>query len=430
MLPSDEHLNKTLKQIAELIGPLSDLIRETEQFVRDIHFYWKKQGGQAVGKPRHSDRYLSDRLNAQGTPVRSLTPKLIGKTRLQPRDGNTLVSYFLLNWPKSGNDQNVTYEPLISKRQIDSLAAAVEEHLEPRKDSVADSSQSFPGEDVEGLIVRMYHESDALITVSPEHTLIVAHPRTELVGFRNLMNKLHEIDIREEKERPLIWILDLGWRIFDDLDSRMKFLNIASVATRFRALEVFKDPERDERWEWFRRRAIIVLLDWTRHPVPQARDFPRPEFSAAQVSLSEYKDAKPWLSEPNFRALYGKELEDIELRSFSVFYKDSAGSISSEVDSELRYFGYAQFSSDADHVELEARGLALPSPGENYDEAFRVVYAAAVHVLGLKSAPAEGIKISGENALKQLNYLGFSVLTLEDFFKRTFGGYRSEQENE
>ena len=33
-----------------------------------------------AGKPRHSDRYLDDLLRGQGTLIKSLTPKLVGRT--------------------------------------------------------------------------------------------------------------------------------------------------------------------------------------------------------------------------------------------------------------------------------------------------------------------------------------------------------------
>ena len=63
----------------------------------------------------------------------------------------------------------------------------------------------------------------------------------------------------------------------------------------------------------------------------------------------------------------------------------------------------------------KARGLELPSPGINYDNAFKVVYAAAVCKLNMDPVLLENLQIDGVVAVKQLNYLGYKVLNLDEF---------------
>jgi hypothetical protein len=64
---------------------------------------WKERGGFLSSKPRHSDRYLDDLLKLQGTPIRSLTPKLVGRTNLKPADAAVLVRLFLSHWEYVGD---------------------------------------------------------------------------------------------------------------------------------------------------------------------------------------------------------------------------------------------------------------------------------------------------------------------------------------
>src|SRR5215468_9290859 len=61
------------------------------EFVRELAQRWKDKGGHLSGKPRHSDRYLDDLLRWERTPIKSLTPKLVGRTNLKAEDAEVLV---------------------------------------------------------------------------------------------------------------------------------------------------------------------------------------------------------------------------------------------------------------------------------------------------------------------------------------------------
>ena len=82
-------------------------------FVLALGRLWKERGGTVAGKPRHSDRHLNELLKQRGTIVKSLTPKLAGKTKLKPDDATALLRLFLSHWnyvsPSESSIQSDTY---------------------------------------------------------------------------------------------------------------------------------------------------------------------------------------------------------------------------------------------------------------------------------------------------------------------------------
>jgi hypothetical protein len=91
---------ESFEELRKTIVDMADAATDPEQFVRDVHKGWKEAGGLLSGKPRHSDRFLDDRLKTAKTPVRSLTPKLVGKTRIKVDDAEKLLRFLLGNWPQ------------------------------------------------------------------------------------------------------------------------------------------------------------------------------------------------------------------------------------------------------------------------------------------------------------------------------------------
>src|SRR5215475_4446311 len=95
------NLPQPFETIAEFVA--ASPTDESVRFVLDLARRWKERGGTVAGKPRHSDRYLDDLLRGLGTPVRSLTPKLAGRTQLRPADAGVLVHLFLSHWDYIGD---------------------------------------------------------------------------------------------------------------------------------------------------------------------------------------------------------------------------------------------------------------------------------------------------------------------------------------
>lgn len=418
----------SFKKLSEKIKT-SDPDDAPDEFVREVHAAWKKEGGTLAGKPRHSDRYLFDQLRERGASVKSLTPKLTGKTRIRPKDGATLLHFFLSQWPfppKDGakgqaGEDDLSYRPLLPSSDVDAIADYISKQLSAEDipvDEVSHGSaivESLPGRISRDLNAELFAQCEVMIVVSTENSLIVATPKTELIGFRDTINRFWITEKEDEKKRPLIWVLDLGRQDFEDVNARAAFMNVQALMTRFKALRDFDERQSKERWEWLKSRVVIVLLD-TRHeeeiPLNRVR---RPFFLAHHVNLTAV--APLWLSLPRFRGLYGSNLERLDDRSFSVFYNSSEWEKSPD-DNEIRYVGHALFYlGPREKGDRQLRGIELPSPGQNYDEAFKTVYAAAMHKLGLPLPESADLHVGGKAAIEQLNYLGFLVLSLDDFLK-------------
>lgn len=430
-----ETLLAALHRIKDAVSDICDPGDSPDLFVRQLHRAWKEKGGIVAGKARHSDRFLDEKLKANNTPVRSLSPKLAGKTRIKPRDGRWLVDFFLLNWPlgtgvsadeeenRDGND--ALYKPLLPVPEIRAVSSFVATglgtpiHSQVSLDVAPNlTALSLPGEDIVEVLTSRFEDCLALLTVSAEQTLIVSQPNTELIGFREAIDKMWAIELADEKPRPLIWALDIGRKIFGDLESRMRYLNVHRLIVRFKALKDFRDdPSRRalERWTWLTSRAVIILLDTTNQEDVNLHRFKRPNFLAHHVAFTAVPQF--WLASPNFRALYGANLERLDHRNFSVFLNPSEAQLRADLNDDLRYYGYALFSPDSKKSEALARGLELPSPGWSYNEASKTVCTAAFHLLSLDNPLADQLSISGVEAVTQLRYLGFRVLNLENFME-------------
>ena len=270
-MANEGDLENALKTILTKMPQLASPAEQPAQFVRDLLRQWKEDGGKVAGKPRHSDRYLEDQLSAQGSRVRSLTPKLVGRTNINPADGSVLVCFVLSKWPVPGPDgEDIQYKPLLPKVEIDVIADYIEDRLEQPPSAIAaqpnesvdgGTKDELPGQPNAELITGLYKDCDALITVAPEQVFVAAGPKTELIGFRNLMDSLRKVEATDQKKRPLIWVLDLGGPSLEDLSTRRKYLNVQQLIVRFKALIHYKGPYSDEIVDWLNSRAAIVLLD-------------------------------------------------------------------------------------------------------------------------------------------------------------------------
>jgi hypothetical protein len=406
------------------------------EFVRDLAQRWKERGGFLSGKPRHSDRYLDDLLRWQGTPIRSLTPKLVGRTNLKAADADVLVRLFLSHWEYVGdpNSGEITarsvelYKPLLSVVEIEGVCGFVTERIaavgaEARNGAESATRLSMPGQDTIDIIATEFQEAAAYFTIGAGQTVLVGQPEMALIGFRNLMNRLWAIDKADSQERILVWTLDLGRQDFDDPESRLRFMNVESLISRFKALRRFKESVTEDRWDWLQSRAVIVLHD-TRSVQPAIPWLPA--FDPHHVLFSAVPPK--WVDAPEFIALYrgGR----VGQTNYTIFLRQSAeesldatkplDEISSPMRRSyaLRYFGHALLETD-ETGERQLRGLKLNAPGWSYVEALGTVFAAAAKTLGLRSASAElsidGMKIDPAHAIEKLRHHGFLLLRLDEF---------------
>ena len=307
---------------------LPEEVSDAQAYLRDLHKAWKIGGGISGGKPRHSDRFLTDQLKAQGKIVRSLTPKLAGNTRIKPQDAEILTQYFLAKWPKDGktDTEEITYSPLLPEEAIEELAEFIADELESPAAPApvrAQPATSLPGEEVAKLLSTLYAESDALFTVGTARALLpltsqnALRASIPLRGFRDLMNDFWEIEQNDGKPRPLIWVLDFGRQMFEDAESAQRYLSVQELVARIKALHLFDDRKREERLRWLESRALFVLLDTRFEQQIDMKGFRRPTFISHHVSFSAIP--AEWAKSSNFRALYGSEMERLGQRIFAVF---------------------------------------------------------------------------------------------------------------
>jgi hypothetical protein len=437
---SQEKILESLGKIREHV-PSLDPGDKPAQFVIDLARAWKERGGTVAGKPRHSDRYLDDLLRRLGTPVRSLTPKLAGRTQLRPADAGALVQLFLSHWDYSGDPSSEIgarsadlYTPLLTEPEIEGVCGFIEDRIlsfgpDSRSDAMVETATepSLPGANTGDLIMTEFQKSVAYFTIGAEQIVLVSRPELALIGFRNLMQRLWSIDRVDNKKRLLIWSLDLGRQDFDDVESRLRFMNVERLVSRFKALKRFKEADTEERWNWLQSRALIVLHD-SRSVRPKVSRLP--DFFPHHVLFSAIPPK--WFGTPEFVALYGGLGERVGQLTYTVFLRRSAAdqilqqtppnmsSLEADRNYELRYFGHALLKQD-DRDEQQPMGLSLIDPGRSYIEALGTVFVAAESILGLQSTPAElsidGLKIDPSHALEKLRHYGFQLLRLDEFLQ-------------
>ena len=432
---SHESILESLEKIRQFVS--ANPADRPAQFVLDLARAWKEKGGTVAGKPRHSDRYLDDLLRGLGTPVKSLTPKLAGRTQLRPADAGVLVHLFLSHWDYSGdpNSSEISarsadlYTPLLADAEIEAVCGYVENRIfsvgpEARNGVEQATESSLPGQDMYDLIEAEFQKSVALFTVGAGQTLLLPRPELALMGFRTLMNRFWAVDEADDEGRILIWTLDLGRQDFDDLESRLRFMNVEALISRFKALKQFKESVTEARWNWLRSRTLIVLHD-TRSGRPEVPWLPA--FDPHHVLFSAIPPR--WAASPEFHTLYGTER--VHETSYSIFLRKSGenalarGQLPNEVPSpvrekyELHYFGQAVLTDEKG--DRQPRALPLIEPGRSYTEALGTVFIAAIHVLGLRGAPADlsidGMKIDPAHAIEKLRHHGFRLLGLDEFMR-------------
>src|SRR5262249_36033154 len=167
---SHESILESLEKIRQFVS--SNPADRPAQFVLDLARIWKERGGTVAGKPRHSDRYLDDLLRGLGTPVRSLTPKLAGRTHLRPADAGVLVHLFLSHWDYVGDPNSSEigarsadqYTPLLAGTEIEAVCGYIENRIlsvgpEARNGTESVTVSSLPGQDANDLIAAEFQKS-------------------------------------------------------------------------------------------------------------------------------------------------------------------------------------------------------------------------------------------------------------------------------
>jgi hypothetical protein len=423
------------RDVLELLGIVAkyvstDPAEMPSRFVIELAQHWKGRGGLLAGKPRHSDRYLDNLLRERGTPIRSLTPKLAGRTQIRAGEAYDLVHLFLTHWDYvgalHGGDpaSEERYTPLLLPGEVEQVCAYVADRMAEASSDGRSASEAaaraIPGQDTYDLVAAEFRDAVAFFQIGAGQSLIVPPQQDPLVGFRDIMTRLWEIDSADGGGRLLIWTLDLGRRDFDDAESRVRFLNAQALVTRFKAIKELHEPRAEERWNWLLSRAVVVLHD-TRSFRPQIAWLP--SFDPNHVLFSAIPPL--WAESQEFQILYGTER--LRKTNYSIFLKRAPQNAAGRTDRpryQLNYFGHAVLNlDDKGDAEPRARTLELKPPGRSYVEALGTVCQAATRTLnmGTGNIPAQlsvdGMKIDSDGAMEKLQHHGFQVLRLDEFIK-------------
>jgi hypothetical protein len=421
-VPSQRDVAESLEVIAEFVS--ADPTDAPARFVIELAHKWKERGGLMVGKHRHSDRYLDALLRRRGRPVRSLTPKLNGRTLIKPNDAEELVRLFLTHWDYVGDPHSNEldrYEPLFAPAEIEEVCAYVADRIaEVGQEGRSALEQTaalppIPGQDMHDLLEAEFKEAVAYFQIGAGRSLLVTNPDEVYLGFRDIINRLWKIEAADRPARILIWTLDLGRQDFEDPESRLRFMNVQELIARFKVMKLFKDSRADvdERWRWLQSRAVVVLHD-TRSARPVTPYLP--SFDPNHVLFSAIPPL--WAETPEFQTLYGTQR--LRETNYSIFLKKkSEPSGKAERPAyALHYFGHALLKTD-DKGDPLPRTLKLTEPGRSYVEALGTVFQAAVRTLDMGNIPphlsVEGMRIDSGGAIEKLRHHGFHLLRLDDF---------------
>src|SRR5215472_7788727 len=331
------------------------------EFVRELAQRWKERGGHLSGKPRHSDRYLDDLLRWQSSLIRSLTPKLVGRTNLKPADADVLVRLFLSHWDYVGDPSSgeivgrSAYSPLLSDTEIEGVCKYVADRIsavgfETKSDGESVTASSLPGQDSFDLLANEFKEAAAHFQVSAGQSVLFDQGEKALAGFRKVMNGLWAVDRVDARGRILIWTVDLGRQDFEDPESRTRFWNVQALISRFKALKLFKESDTEARWNWLQSRTVIVLHDTlsVRPEVPRL-----PAFEPHHVLFNAIPPR--WAGSPEFLELYGHER--LQQTNYTIFLRPAAEELPKAMRRSdnislpehqayaLRYFGNALLRS-------------------------------------------------------------------------------------
>lgn len=367
--------------------------------------------------------------------VRSLEPKLAGRTNLGRGDAKILFELFLSRWHRG---ENIGEEKPYVSDGMNGLVEALLDTLYPkselnnsggillpdRRDRTAKQANKPIVQDLGPVFLGLFEESDALITVSRTRTISDSPDQIRL--FQCLIDDFRKIDDRKKRDRLLIWIVDLGRRHLD-VDALQALKNIESLAFQFRALALVDYPKNIERWNWLRNRAIILFgglrlaeIDSCYKiiglPIDEI-DLDIPWFNSGHLFLIDTPDR--WTSGNEFRLLYGEQLEDLGERAFSIHlriggWEESIYSQEGE-KAELRYFGLAPPDNNFEGGDgnRQRRLIELSPPSRRHNDAFWIAYSAASFRLG--GQHLVGIGDAQGNALAHLRHHNFAVLKVSEF---------------
>ncbi|MGH1480437.1 MAG: hypothetical protein ACRBM6_17200 [Geminicoccales bacterium] len=471
-----EKIAAALREIEEK-GSFPDCVTKVPgAFLWEFYKAWVNNGGQDSGKNRNSIRRMRDHWLSGDQEVKSLHPKLTGKVRISKDDAKSLMTLFLGRWKFAGvkeGDWVLTpdgYAPFPC-RDCEKLCEMLVDAMYPAGSDQARIGLQLPARSsdhqLEGIqnnwsaVANLYRTSDAVINFSRHKAALGETPAETMRFFWHLFKNFY--DTMKDKNPIFIWIIDIGGRQAEDEEAWAEFFNFEMLKAQFRSFATFDSADDDEsdqndaelkegqnsgirdaflrsltipgeshrekRWKWLCDHAVIIIQNLHQE---EFRELYREEDEGIdKIRLKDIgvtaENILPkmlphiWEQNRRFRGLYGSNI-DVADATLTAFFKqdgwDEVTSGSGEVN-DVRYFAHAltpKYSSSG-NTDLGSVTISreIDSPGEFYDEAFRIVYWASRRRLMRQSELGGGGEADWAIAIAYLRKQGFQILRLQEF---------------
>ncbi len=443
-------------------GRAPAFIRENPgQFLRDMYDVWHRQGGKEGGRWRNSIRKMRDEWLVGRNAVPSLHPKLMGRVKVTRSDARALIDLFLTRWRYGAGGDSLTSMtsdgyvgfPVRDRRPLrDALVGGLirsSEHTKgidlPEQRAERDSFEETKRRWVN--VEQVMRESDALITLSRHRIAVGGNTIETMTNFWHFLNHLYLNDQKaDEHNRIMIWVVDIGERVVEQNFSFDEYYNAGLLALQFKSFSCFdsiydddksdrplllprlriaEDIHRNHRWDWLSERTVIAVQNLRREEFDglyldqdEKGDAIRlKEIGVTAENILPNKTPREWSKA--LRSLYGRQTEAADA-TITVFYKH-AERLQAKLAKDVRYFAHGPASGSEKsgdeplpNVALSTRSIELQSPGQNYDDAFRLLYWAARFRLGMGG---EDEREQSFGALAYLRNHSFRFLLLKDFLR-------------
>ena len=191
-------------------------------------------------------------------------------------------------------------------------------------------------------------------------------------------------------------------------------MNVQALIGRFKALIHYRDLYSEERMDWLKSRAAIVILDTygkeqgVMRPNSFAKFFHAScEPDKTAIHRCPHLAFAPYTAQTWMRSVCGKEFFWFSLMHLGsgARHQSCTRIFDMSVLRPLRNLAVKQLAEVSNFLRCRAR----------YAEAFRTVCVAAANTLHMKMETPNSFIHTGEEATKQLKYLGYRVLNIDEF---------------
>ncbi len=442
-------------------------------FLSDLYALWVANGGRVSGKNRNSIRNLMAWLGPT-SQVKSLPQKLRGAVKLKETDATVLVHEFLKRWKpleaRAGHvgTADTGYQPFPSEERallVDNLIRAMyapdregaNRHIQLRETRAqrANLSDEIVSPEV---YKRMLAGADALVVFS-RHRSVASESflAQAMEGFWQILRGFSDVLKEDERQRTIIWVLNIGNRQVEDKNAWRDFINVEILKAQLEAFAHFDSQEdlrdnsednsgedfadlldnrirkkiempsaeyRIDRWKRLIENSVLIIEHLRDEEINTLFPEEMKEDKAERVKdigvfaehLLPHALPPAWT---NITRLYRDEMKSVSDATFAAMLHLPKSK--DETSPRVEYYAYAPLHRGPTRGRIMQ--VPLAPPGEAYDDAFHLAYLSARYRLKDRFGNASKKKASGRTAVRYLRKLGFEVLTVPDLFRLFSGDY-------